>query len=156
MVAFLDSSHHNDVIMGAMASQNISFTIVYSIVYSDTDQRKHQSSASLASVRRIPCKRASYAENVSIWWRHHVVDVGVIRDKLPQVAELRLAAAPHLKGFIYSTKWENDLQVPFSGFKDTHLFKMNPMHENNDNMWRVIIVVQLVSCTNIWYKNIPL
>ena len=34
--------------MGAMASQIISFTIVYSTVYSDADQRKHQSSASLA------------------------------------------------------------------------------------------------------------
>ena len=31
--------------MGAMASQITSLTIVYSIVYSDADQRKHQSSA---------------------------------------------------------------------------------------------------------------
>ena len=41
-------SHYNDVIMCAIASQNTSLTIVYSIVYSDADQRKHQSSASLA------------------------------------------------------------------------------------------------------------
>ena len=34
--------------MGAIASQITSLTIVYSTVYSDTDQRKHQSSASLA------------------------------------------------------------------------------------------------------------
>ena len=33
-----------------MASQITSLTIVYSIVYSDADQRKHQSSASLAFV----------------------------------------------------------------------------------------------------------
>ena len=39
--------------MGAIASQITSLTIVYSIVYSDTDQRKHQSSASLAFVRGI-------------------------------------------------------------------------------------------------------
>ena len=45
--------HHNDVIMGAIASQITSLTIVYSIVYSDADQRKHQSSASLAFVRGI-------------------------------------------------------------------------------------------------------
>ena len=37
-------------IMGAIASQITSLTIVYSAVYSDTDQRKHQSSASLAFV----------------------------------------------------------------------------------------------------------
>ena len=45
--------HYNDVIMSAMASQITSLTIVYSTVYSGTDQRKHKSSASLAFVRRI-------------------------------------------------------------------------------------------------------
>ena len=39
--------------MGAIASQITSLTIVYSSVYSGTDQRKHQSSASLAFVREI-------------------------------------------------------------------------------------------------------
>ena len=42
--------HYNDVIMGVMASQITSLTIVYSTVYSGADQRKHQSSASLAFV----------------------------------------------------------------------------------------------------------
>ena len=37
--------------MGTIASQITSLTIVYSNVYSDADQRKHQSSASLAFVR---------------------------------------------------------------------------------------------------------
>ena len=45
--------HYGDVIMGAIASQIISLTIDYSTVHSDADQRKHQSSASLAFVRRI-------------------------------------------------------------------------------------------------------
>ena len=45
--------HYNDVIMGAIASQITRLTIVYSTVYSDADQRKHQSSASLAFVRGI-------------------------------------------------------------------------------------------------------
>ena len=64
--------HYGDVIMGAIASQITSLTIVYSTVYSDADQRKHQSSASLAFARGIhrgPVN--SNAENVSIWWRHH-------------------------------------------------------------------------------------
>ena len=39
--------------MGAMASQVTSLTVVYSTVYSDADQRKHQSSASLAFVGGI-------------------------------------------------------------------------------------------------------
>ena len=44
------SSHKGDVIMGAIASQITSITIVYSAVYSDADERKHQRSASLAFV----------------------------------------------------------------------------------------------------------
>ena len=39
--------------MGAIASQITSLTVVYSNVYSDADQRKHQSSASLTFVRGI-------------------------------------------------------------------------------------------------------
>ena len=46
----LKKNHYDGVIMGATASQITSLTIVYSIVYSDADQRKHQSSASLAFV----------------------------------------------------------------------------------------------------------
>ena len=45
--------HYDDDIMGAIASQITSITIVYSTVYSDADQLKHQSSASLAFVRGI-------------------------------------------------------------------------------------------------------
>ena len=45
--------HYNDVTMDTMASQIVSLAIVYSTVYSGIDQRKHQSSASLASVRGI-------------------------------------------------------------------------------------------------------
>ena len=46
----LDVQDYNDVIMTTMASQITSLTVVYSTVYSDADQRKHQSSASLAYV----------------------------------------------------------------------------------------------------------
>ena len=42
--------HCNDIITTTMASQFTSLTVVDSTVYSDTDQRKHQGSASLAFV----------------------------------------------------------------------------------------------------------
>ena len=45
--------HYNDVIMSLMVSQITSLTTVYLTVYLGTDQRKHQSSASLAFVRGI-------------------------------------------------------------------------------------------------------
>ena len=63
--------------MSTIASLITSLAVVYSTVYSDADQRKHQSAASLAFVRGIhrdrwiPRTMASYAENVSIWWRRH-------------------------------------------------------------------------------------
>ena len=66
-----------DVIMAAIASQITGISIVCSTICSDADQRKHLNSAPMAFVRGIhrwPSQRASNAENVSIWWRHHVND----------------------------------------------------------------------------------
>ena len=67
-------THYSVVIIRAMASQITGVAIVCSAVRSGADQRKHQSSASLAFVRGIhrSSQRASSAENVSIWWRHHI------------------------------------------------------------------------------------
>ena len=62
--------HYNNIIMGAMATQITSLTIVYSTFFSGANQRKHQSSASLAFVREIQ-RWPVNVENISIWWRHH-------------------------------------------------------------------------------------
>ena len=74
------SVHYSDVIMDAIASQITSLTIVYSTVYSGSDQRKHQSSASLAfvrGIRRWPVnsshKGPVMRKKVPIWWRHHAM-----------------------------------------------------------------------------------
>ena len=83
--------------MGAIASQITILTIVYSIVYSDADQRKHQSSAWLAFVRGIhrgPAQMASYAENVSIWWRHHDFAPNSQHDLKPLVKKYDYQARP--------------------------------------------------------------
>ena len=70
--------HYNGVIISTVASQITSFTIVYSTVSSGAGTREHQSYASLAFVGNspvtdeFPTQRASNAENVSMWWRHHV------------------------------------------------------------------------------------
>ena len=64
--------------MSTSASQITSLTIAYSTVYAGADQTKNQSPASLGFVRGIhrwfPAQRASNAENISIWWRHHVIE----------------------------------------------------------------------------------
>ena len=50
MILYVHAESWQHVIMGAIVSQITSLTIVYSTVYSESDQRKHQSSASLAFV----------------------------------------------------------------------------------------------------------
>ena len=82
IIKWMITHHYNDIIMGAIASQITSLTIVYSTIYSDADQRKHQSSASLAFVwvpGEFPAKMASNAENVAIWWRHHDIEIVMLR-----------------------------------------------------------------------------
>ena len=78
-IMLLKLLHCSGGIISAMASQITGVSIVYSTVCSGAEQRKHQSSASLAFVRGIhrspmnsPHKGPVTRENVSIWWRHHV------------------------------------------------------------------------------------
>ena len=53
------SARYSDVIMSAMATLITGVTIVYTTVCSGTHQRKHQSSVSLALIRRTPSWRNS-------------------------------------------------------------------------------------------------
>ena len=65
--------HYSDVIMGALASQITSLTIVYSTVYSGVDQRKQQSSASLAICAGnspVPVKIFPF-DDVIMWMVHN-------------------------------------------------------------------------------------
>ena len=67
--------------MSAMASQITSLTIVYSTVYSGTDEKTstHRVAGLCEGDSTVtgefPAKKFSNAENVSIWWRYHVCAV---------------------------------------------------------------------------------
>ena len=75
------SHHYNDVIMSVIACYP---TTVYSAVYSGTDERKHQSSASLAFVwgihrwpvnssHKAPVTRKMFPfDDVIMWWHHQM------------------------------------------------------------------------------------
>ena len=74
----LDLNHCNGVVMSALASQITSLTIVYLTVYSRRRSKKTSKlrvtglcAGSSSLTGEFPAQRASYAENVSIWWRHH-------------------------------------------------------------------------------------
>ena len=144
--------------MTTLASQITSLTVVYSIAYSGVDQRKHQSSASLAFVRGIhrtgefPAQRASNAENVSIWWRHHaiviilcVVLTDVIQPVLPSKvpgtqAQWNNTFLLHIPGwgllkqfssFVFSSSFSIIIKTPFVCYK------------YHFDMWRSWSVVQV-------------
>ena len=64
--------------MSAMASQITILTIVYSSIYSGTDQRKYDirftglCAGNSPVTGEFPAQMASNIENVCIWWGHHV------------------------------------------------------------------------------------
>ena len=97
--------HYCDVIMNTIACQITSLTILYLTVNSGTDQRKHQSSASLAFVRGIhrrpvnsPHKGPVTRKNVSIWWRHH--------EKSHQCHELHTQDKTDMEtSYLFEIKW---------------------------------------------------
>ena len=109
---WLSHCHYNDVIMSLIASQITSLTIVYSTVYSDADQRKYQSSASLAFVRGIhrgpvnspqkgPVRRKMFPfDDVIMWYIHlqfasshwylnHIICISIYQTELYSVSSLR-------------------------------------------------------------------
>ena len=61
--------HYTDVTMSPMASQITSLGIVYSTVYTGSDQRKHQSSASLAFVWRIHRRLVNSPHKRPVTWK---------------------------------------------------------------------------------------
>ena len=75
------ATHYGDVIMGVITSQITSLTIVYSSVYSDRRRSKKTSELRVTGLGagnspgtgEFPAQMASNAENISIWWRHHVL-----------------------------------------------------------------------------------
>ena len=76
--------HCNDVMMSTMASQITSLTVVYSTVYS---RRRSKKTSKLCVIGlcegnspgtgEFPAQRASNAENVSILWRHHELELSL-------------------------------------------------------------------------------
>ena len=61
--------HYSDVIMGAMTSQTARLTIVFSTIYSGADQRRHQSSTSLAFVQEIHRSPVNSPNKGPVTWK---------------------------------------------------------------------------------------
>ena len=119
--------HYNDVIMDTIASQITSLMIFNSAVYSDADQRKHQSSTSLVfvwgihrslvnSLHRGPVTRKCFHLMTSSCPRKAFDDV-INSNKLC----IRLALKHVL--FCLLTHWVRDKMVPFCRHFQTHFLQ---------------------------------
>ena len=73
--------------MSLMASQITSLRVVYSTIYSDADHKKPALKLCVTGLcvgnspvtGEFPTQRANNAEDVFIWWRHHVSFAPTIR-----------------------------------------------------------------------------
>ena len=72
--------HYIDVIMSTIVSELTSLTIGYSTVNSRRKSKKTSKlrvtghcEGNMPVTGEFPAQRASNAENVFIWWRHHVI-----------------------------------------------------------------------------------
>ena len=74
--------HYSEIIMGAIASQITSLAIVYSTVYSDAEQRKYRSAASLTFVR----------DGVSNQQPHDCLLNGLFRRRSKNTSKLRVTS----------------------------------------------------------------
>ena len=79
---WIPTEYCSDVIMGAIASQITSLAVVYSTVYTDSG-RHWLLCGEFTGTGEFHAQRASNAENVSIWWRHHDhIDIWLVSPQL--------------------------------------------------------------------------
>ena len=100
------NAHYIGVIMTTMASQITSLTVVYSIVYSDADQRKPVTG-------KFSSQMAGNAENVSIWWRYHDLPANSRNEYL--IHRFRLTVIFYVGMFMVQLKY-NLLYLPCECF----------------------------------------
>ena len=151
-------SHNGDVIMSVIASQITSLTIIHSTVNSVTDQRKHQSSTPL-TIGEFPAQRASNAENVSIWWRHHVICLIIVRWTL-HIHDVKWALSRKSLAFrlfvqIYQTnnKWSIRASHYMPFVNGTHRSPVDSPHKGGSNAENVPISWRhhIMRCTLPWF-----
>ena len=88
----LYSTHYCDVIMDAMVFQITSLSIVCSTFYSGANQRKHQSSASLAFVRGIHRSPVNPPHKRPVTWKMFSFDDVIMHPKISTQHMVRVYA----------------------------------------------------------------
>ena len=101
--------YYSDVIIGAVASQITSLLIVYSTVYSGADQRKHQSSVSLASVRENHRWPVNYPHKCPVSGKMFPFDDAIMSEVNTGAGHIHIWVIYHNLSHIWDLKtfWDN-------------------------------------------------
>ena len=102
--------------MGEVASQITSPAIVYSTVYSDADQRNHQSSVSLAFVRGIRRWPVNFPHKWPVTWKMFPFDdVPMVNThKIVVLSQESMIRPLSCVGHVFFPKWHNLLRQCFT------------------------------------------
>ena len=148
--------HYRDVIMAAMVSQITSLAIVYSTVYSGADQRKHQSSASLAFVRGIHQRPVNSPHKRPVSQKMLPFDDVIPRDVI-MVREIHqsLIYCPH-KG-----QWRRALMFSLTCARingracNRYIGDLRCHHAHYDDIVMIFVMVAFIDLKNLkrtWYN----
>ena len=100
--------------MTMLASQITSLAVVYSIVYSGVDQRKHQSSASLAFVREIHRGPVNFPQKWPVTRKIFPFDDVIMNDLKythPQVQDTHINLKGYFSDYIIFMNYKHEFRV---------------------------------------------
>ena len=166
--------HYNDVTMGAMASQITSLTIVYSTVLF---RRKSKKTSKLRETGlcagnspvtgEFPAQKASDAENISIWWRHHGFEFEVnettrwypkISNSIPVFINIQLTQT-HRNTKIYNDNSVNNTRLLWVKFAQMKIFQQifneRGNQQNEHLIWWRHQMETFSALLVIWAGNSP-
>ena len=122
--------YYNDVIMGAVASQITSVSIVCSTVDPGADQRKHQSSASLAFVQGMTIPLDCFTSHVG---EHRTVRGLCKFREFPEFLKYPQCSSPRKrKRLLFTSRWRRSSRWRRQGIPRVYL-------DTSQLDWRVII-----------------
>ena len=134
--------HYSDVIMSAMASQITFVSIVYSAVSSGADQRKHQSSASLAFVREIHRSPVNSPNKGPVIREMFPFDDGimvVVIDDNKTIGWFNKVCRPSSRSWYQPERWYYLLARMFLAQQTTRFCSFNRVHKTNTLEQRYIL-----------------
>ena len=146
--------HYSDVIIIIT-----SVSIIYSTFCSGAYQRKHQSVTGLCVgnspvTGEFPSQRASDAENVSIWWRHHGswVSWSSVMTRIPFLTRISIRSWT-IHQNISCGSWINSYKWCWNFFKTGAVFQCR---ENESRCWHGVFfkpnLLSIWASQSLWTK----